>query len=161
MNIKSEFTKFATITGMVLSMLTVPVLAAESSGSHDHGHGVTELRLNNGSKWAIDPPLSLAMGNIRNAMNQEIDAIHADQLAAEKYVALSKKINGEVTYMVENCELEPEADEQLHLIINDLAEGSTMMEDKARAQDGAVRVIGAIENYATYFDDPNFKSMKH
>jgi len=161
MNIKSGFTKFATITGMVLSMATVPALAAESSDSHDHGHGATELRLNNGSKWAIDAPLSLAMGNIRNAMDKEIDAIHSNQLAEEKYAALSKNINSEVAYMVENCELEPEADAQLHLIINDLVEGSTMMENKPSAQDGAVRVIGAIGDYATYFDDPNFKPMKH
>lgn len=161
MNIKSRFTQFATVTGMVLSMITVPALAAESSGGHDHGNGVAELRLDNGSKWAIDAPLSRAMTNIRNAMDKEVDAIHSDKLAEEKYAVLSKNINGEIAYMVENCQLEPEADAQLHLIIHDLAEGSEMMENKTNAQNGAVRVIGAIENYATYFDDPGFKPIAH
>ena len=101
------------------------------------------------------------MTNIRNAVDKEYDAIHSNQLAEEKYAALAKKVTNEVNYMVENCKLEPEADAQLHLIIADLMEGSTAMESKTNAQDGAVKVIGAIENYVTYFNDPDFKPIKH
>lgn len=161
MNIKSRLSSFATITGMVLSLLGATAIAAPANNDHDHGDGVAELRLDSGSKWAIDAPLSRAMTNIRNAVDKEYDAIHSNQLAEEKYAALAKKVTNEVNYMVENCKLEPEADAQLHLIIADLMEGSTAMESKTNAQHGAVKVIGAIENYVTYFDDPDFTPIKH
>jgi len=161
MNIKSRLTSFATITGMVLSLLGATAIAAPANNDHDHGDGLAELKLDSGSKWAIDAPLSRAMTNIRNAMDKEYDAIHSNQLAEEKYAALAKKVTNEVNYMVENCKLEPEADAQLHLIIADLMEGSTAMESKTNAQHGAVKVIGAIEKYTTYFNDPNFKPIEH
>lgn len=161
MNIKSGFSKVTTITGMVLGLLAASAMAAPEKADHDHDDGVTELRLNHGSKWAIDAPLSRAMTNIRNAMDQDIEAIHADQLAEERYVALSDKITAEVAYMVENCNLEPEADAQLHLVIHDLMQGSAAMRDSDGARDGAVKVIGAIDNYVTYFDDPAFQPLKH
>ncbi|PFG11347.1 MULTISPECIES: hypothetical protein [unclassified Marinobacter] len=161
MNIKSRLSNFATITGMVLSLLGATAIAAPANNDHDHGDGVAELRLDNGSKWAIDAPLSRAMTNIRNAVDKDYEAIHSNQLAGEKYAALATKVTNEVAYMVENCNLEPEADAQLHLIIVDLMEGSTAMESKANAQDGAVKVIGAIGKYITYFNDPDFKPIKH
>ena len=94
-------------------------------------------------------------------MLKDIGAIHSGELAEEKYAALAKKINNEVNYMVENCKLEPEADAQLHLIIAELMEGSTAMESKANARDGVVKVMGAIESYVTYFDDPDFSPIEH
>ena len=161
MNIKSRLSNFATITGMVLSLLGSTAIAAPATNDHGHGDGAAELRLDSGSKWAIDAPLSRAMTNIRNAVDKEYDAIHSNQLADEKYAALAKKVTNEVAYMVENCNLEPEADAQLHLIIADLMEGSTAMESKTNAQHGAVKVIGAIGKYVTYFNDPDFKPIKH
>jgi hypothetical protein len=32
---------------------------------------------------------------------------------------------------------------------------------KAKREDGAVKVIGALEKYATYFDDPQFRPIAH
>lgn len=158
MNIKSTLTTFAAVTGIVLSIMTAPALATQAASDHDHGH-TAELKLNNGTKWAVDAPLSRAMNNIRNAMAKETHAIHANELAEEKYLALADGINNDITYMVQNCKLEPEADAQLHLIIADLAEGTTAMKDKTSAQHGAEKVMGAIEKYATYFDDPDFKPL--
>jgi hypothetical protein len=73
-------------------------------------------------------------------------------------------VNGEVGYMVSNCKLEPKADAQLHLVIAGIVEGVEAMEGKARKvkrQDGAVKVLGALEKYAAYFDDPGFKPIGH
>ncbi|MBK1851868.1 hypothetical protein FE845_10995 [Marinobacter sp. 1-4A] len=161
MNIKSRFSKFAIITGMTLSLTAFTTVAAAANNEHEHGHGEMELQLNDGNKWAVDAPLSRAMNNIGSAMHKDLDAIHSGKLENEKYSVLAKKINNEVNYMVENCNLEPEADAQLHLIIAELMEGATVMESKANARDGAVQVMGAIESYTTYFDDPNFEPIKH
>jgi hypothetical protein len=161
MNIKSQLSKFATIAGMVLSLAAANTIAASVNNEHDHGHSSMELRLNNGAKWAVDAPLSRAMNNIGSAMHKDMSAIHSGDLEAGKYAVLAKKINSEVNYMIENCNLEPDADAQLHLIIAELMEGSSAMEDQTSARDGAVKVIGAIESYVTYFEDPNFKPIEH
>ena len=94
-------------------------------------------------------------------MRKDLGAIHSNKLPKEKYAALAKTINSEANYMVQNCNLEPEADAQLHLIIAELMDGSTAMEKQIHARDGAVKVIGAIESYGTYFDDPDFNPIKH
>ena len=161
MTIKSSMFKFAAVTGLALSLGSVPALTMAAEAAHDHGHAVTKLQLNNGSKWGIDAPLSQAMGKISQAVNAEVGAIHSNKLAREKYVALAGEINNQIAYMIENCELEPAADAQLHIIIHDLMDGSAAMEDQASARDGAVKVINALDNYANYFDDPKFQPVVH
>ena len=66
--------------------------------------------------------------------------------------------------MVANCKLEPKADQQLHFIIADLLEGAEQMAGKSAAgkrQGGAVRVVGALEKYGSYFDDAGFVPLEH
>lgn len=160
MTIKAQFSKLTIIAAMLLGVLTMPV-SAVAEDDHDHGHEVTELTLNNGEKWEIDAPLSLAMNKIRDAMNKDLDGIHANNLPQKKYNALAKEINNQIAYMIENCELEPAADAQLHIIIHDLMNGEETMQSEASAQAGAVKVVGAIENYTRYFNDPKLKPLKH
>jgi hypothetical protein len=77
---------------------------------------------------------------------------------------LASKVEAEVANIVSNCKLEPKADAQLHLIVADLLAGSEQMAGKvkkAKREDGAVKVIGALEKYATYFDDPQFRPIAH
>lgn len=160
MTIKAQFSKLTIIAAMLLGVLTMPV-SAVAEDDHDHGQEVTKLTLNNGEKWEIDAPLSLAMRKIRNAMSEQLDGIHANNLPQEKYNALAKEINNQIAYMIENCELEPAADAQLHIIIHDLMNGAETMQSEASAQAGAVKVVGAIENYTRYFNDPKLKPLKH
>lgn len=45
-----------------------------------------------------------------------------------------------------------------------MLEGVEAMEGKVKQvnrQGGAVKVIGALENYGTYFDDPSWKPIRH
>lgn len=161
MTIKSSLFKLAAVTGFALSLGSVPALAMAAEDAHDHGQPVTEMQLNNGSKWGIDAPLSQAMGKISQAVNAEVQSIHADTLPQDKYVALAGEINSQIAYMIENCELEPAADAQLHIIIHDLMDGSASMENNTQPRDGAVKVINALGNYANYFDDPKFQPVVH
>lgn len=122
------------------------------------------LQLDHGKKWAIDAPLAQAMANIRNDLAARLEDIHADRLPAAGYQALAKRVNGEVAYMVEHCRLSPEADAQLHLVVADLLEGASAMENADghhQPRAGAVTVIGALDHYARYFDDPGFTPIAH
>lgn len=139
-------------------------LAADDAVTDDHNHGDApfELQLDNGDKWAIDPPLRKAMGEISNAMRTSLEAIHQDRLPAKEYAALASQVNEGVAYMVANCELPPDADAQLHMVIAQLMAGSKKMASGSDVRrDGAVQVLGALDAYAHYFDDAEFVPVTH
>lgn len=147
--------------------VTTPAFAANNA-AHDHGNAhdaaPTMLELNAGKKWETDAALRQAMGNIRQAMANSLHAIHENRLSAKGYNALAGKVEGAVSDMVANCKLGTRADEQLHVIIADLLAGAEQMAGKvksAKRMDGAVKVIGALDNYGKYFDDTGFKPIAH
>jgi hypothetical protein len=145
----------------VLSLAAVPAFAANDA--HDHGHGAASatLQLNAGKKWETDAPLRKAMGEIRQSMAASLHAIHENKLSAKAYGGLAKKVEGAVGDMVTNCKLGTQADEQLHIIIAELLAGAEQMAGKAKRMDGAVKVIGALDNYGKYFDDRGFQPIAH
>lgn len=138
-------------------------LAADAH-KHDHDAAPARLELNNGKKWTTDEPLRQGMHNIRKLMDASLHDIHEGKLSAAKYGALAKKVNAEVGGIVANCKLEPKADAQLHLVIADIGEGVEAMEGKAKKvkrSAGAIKVLGALEKYGTYFDHPGWQPIKH
>lgn len=165
MSTKLQFPNHLSVIALCLGLVATPAFATEPAGhGHDHAAAPAKLSLDAGKKWAPDEPLRKAIANIRKSMDASLRAIHEGKLSAAKYGALAKKINGEVGYMISNCKLEPKADAQLHLIIADMLEGIEAMEGKVKKvtrQDGAIKVLGALENYGTYFDDPIWKPIKH
>ena len=146
--------------------MTAPAFAVEA-GHHHHEQAAAPATLSLDAadkKWTTDAPLRKAMTNIRNAMAKSLHAIHEDKLAAAGYARLARKINGEVAYMVSNCKLEAQADAHLHLVIADLLAAAAAMEGKAKEmtrRDGAIKVVGALDSYGKYFDDPDWKPIEH
>lgn len=155
------------VTAALCLLMTATPFAANAEAhnhSHEHGAAAATLQLNAGQKWVTDAALRQAMGNIRQAMAGSLHAIHENRLSRNGYTGLAKKVENEVGNIVANCKLEPKADQQLHLIVAELLEGAGEMAGKVKTrkrQDGAVRVIGALEKYGQYFADPGFKSIEH
>ena len=161
---KYSFMQAATGLGLALalSLTTLPAMAEEE---HDHGdvHSA-ELQLNAGQKWQTDAPLRQAMRGIGEAVNTSLDAIHNNKLDAAGYTALAGEVNQQVAYMVENCQLEPAADAQLHIVIARLMDSAQVMEKNSDLQEkrnGAVQLVGALDSYAQYFEDANFVKPVH
>ena len=104
------------------------------------------------------------MESIRQTMAASLHDIHENRVSAAAYGKLAHRVEGEVGQIVANCKLEPKADAQLHLIVAELLDGAGQMAGKpkqAKRMNGAVKVIGALEKYSTYFDDPGFKPIPH
>lgn len=149
--------------GLALSAAGFAAPAHKHDSHADHA-APTTLQLNGGGKWATDEPLRKSMENIRKSVEASLHQIHENRLTPAAYGALARKVESEVGNIVSNCKLEPKADAQLHLIVADLLAGSEQMAGKikkAKRQDGAIKIIGALGNYATYFDDPKFKPIAH
>jgi hypothetical protein len=153
------------VLGALCLLITGPSIAADSAAhSHEHGTAAATLQLNAGQKWETDGTLRQAMGNIHQAMSASLQQIHENRLPKKGYDALAKTVQDEVGSIIANCKLEPKADAQLHLIVAELLEGADQMAGKTakvKRQSGAVRVIGALENYGSYFDDAGFRPITH
>lgn len=158
--------KHPILTALALFSLAAAAPAFAANNVHDHGHeqhGAT-LQLNAGKKWETDAALRKAMGDIRQSMASSLHAIHENRLPAKDYAKLAQQVEGAVGTIVANCKLAPEADAQLHIVIAELLAGAEQMAGKAksaRRKDGAIKVIGALDNYGKYFDDPGFQPIAH
>ena len=156
-------TRVLTLAAILASSLgSIGSSLAASDHQHAHGEATQTLQLNAGKRWATDAALRQAMGTINDGMREALPAIHENRLPTERYSELAELVRQQVAYMVENCQLSAAADAQLHLIIAQLLAGADAMSDTASDQrDGAVRVVGALGNYASHFADDNLKPLQH
>ena len=157
----------ATLYAAVLFGLSAGVVSAQdhshSHGEHAHGEGTSaQLTPDHGKKWATDDSLRQGMSRIRDALNAELPAVHSGKATAEQYQALAQKVNDQLAFMVKNCRLEPKADAVLHLILADIIAGADILQAQqgGEAHQGAVKIVHALENYASYFDHPGWQGLK-
>lgn len=150
------------------TLLAASLLAAGTSFAgevnHDHHSAAPTagLHLNHGQKWETDAALRKAMSGLRQSTAKNLTAIHENRVSAQQYAALAQTVNGAVSSIVAQCKLPPAADEQLHLIVAELLAGAEQMAGKnpsGSAQQGAIKVINALDNYGQYFNDPGFKPL--
>ncbi len=151
------------LTGGLLAVgLTIGAAAgalATETHSHD-GAGIrTELVLDNGAKWATDEPLRLGMTDMRNDMAAALPQIHHGDFDPAQYAELAAKVDGHIEYLVENCKLSPEADEQLHVVLVDIMDGAEAMKGATDQKHGAVKIIQALSIYPEYFDHPGWQPL--
>ncbi len=136
---------------------------AYAAGEHSHGHAdaAHALKLNAGSKWASDAPLRASMTKIRDAVDAKLPAVHRGKLATAQYDALGGEIEVQVANIVQNCKLDPQADEVLHAILAELLEGNEKLRGrsaKAERSAGVAQVVRSLEQYARYFEHPGFEA---
>lgn len=160
MNTHTLASATATLVGALL--LNVNALSAEPA-THQHAAGAHELTLDAGKKWATDQPLRKGMGEIRKVVGADKKAIHAGKETDAGYEALAGKVEGQVSYIVQNCKLKPEADAQLHLLIGEMMQGVNIMRGKdpqSRRELGAEKIVTALNTYPKYFDHPVWKPLR-
>lgn len=149
---------------LLLALALSSPLAALAADTHDHGKpGPHKLTLNAGKKWGTDEALRKAMSAIHASASQALPAAHSGRATAADYGAFGKEVTAQVTYMVENCKLDPQADAQLHLIVADLMAGVEAAEgkhgEKKRAA-GVVKVAQAANAYGKHFDHAGWQALK-
>lgn len=138
--IKSKSLRRTALAAVLTLAFGAPAFAAGDVHSHDPAAGEAKLVLNQGKKWETDAPLRQGMENIRSAVAKGM-----------KSDALAKQVEAEVAGIVQNCKLEPAADEQLHIVIADLLAA-------AEAKD-AGRVKQALNAYGEHFDHAGWKRL--
>ncbi len=130
---------------------------------HDSHAAPKGLVLNNGKKWNTDEPLRRGMGNIRALVERHHHATHGGKPVAAAYDKLAKGIQAETTYIFQNCKLDKQADEVLHVVLTEVLGGAAAIEGKqkgASRDQGVTRVVGALNDYGRTFNHPGWKPVK-
>lgn len=152
-------------TTVFLSTASHAVLAEDHNHDHSHSHAAApaKLALNNGQKWATDDSLRQGMSRIRDALATDLQSIHSGKATEKQYRALAKKIDEQITAMVNNCKLDPKADAMLHIILGEIIAGADAMREKngSEASKGAEKIARALEDYGSYFNHPAWHGVMH
>lgn len=149
---------------MLAVALSSPLAALAATDAHDHSKSAPhKLELNAGKKWGTDDALRQAMSTIHQTVSQTLPTAHSGKAKVADYEAFGKDVTAQITYIVENCKLDPKADEQLHIIVADMMSGVEAAEgkegEKKRAA-GVVKVAQAANAYGKHFDHAGWKAIK-
>ena len=142
-----------------LAINTAAGALAADTHSHDGSGAGAELVLDNGVKWETDDALRRGMTDMRNDMAAALPRIHGGEFAPAEYAELADKVDDRIAYLVANCKLSPEADEQLHIVLVEIMDGSAAMRSDADQRHGAIKIIQALDVYPAYFDHPGWQPV--
>ena len=143
--------------------LSTSCLAYENAHHHHapQHNPLTQLTLNDGKKWSIDDSLHLGMTQIKNEIENNIDAIHHNTFTLTEYEKVAKSINGHLQYIFKHCALPKAADEQLHHLLFAIMQASEQMKNKQQPRQAAIAIIKALEHYPMFFADKNWQALNH
>ena len=117
------------------------------------------MALNHGQRWETDEPLRLGMQRIRDAVALPLNEGNASKLSPVQTKGLAHTVQETVTYLMKNCQLVPEADANLHVIINDLLTGASLLTTEGQSDEGLARLHHALSEYPRYFNHPNWTPL--
>lgn len=149
---------------VVCTCVSIPAQAF-AQHAHEHASGaaaVGNMKFDAGRKWSTDAPLRSGMAGIRTAFEADHGAIHDGRETDAQYETLAARIESQVESIVANCKLPAAADENLHYVVADLAQGVNLMRGKdpeRTRHDGAALVHGALLAYGKYFNDPGWTAI--
>lgn len=153
-------------TRILLALCLAAGLSGHALAASQHSHeGATghalEMKLNNGRKWQTDAPLRQGMSEIRAVVSASLERIHKGRFTPADYATLGDRIQAQIDYVTANCKLSEDADLQLHVSLTQIIEGAAAMKEKTGQEQGAVRVVRALDAYGKYFDHPGWKPLGH
>ena len=154
------------VLALVVSCWGLQVNAQPDAHDHDvsdahEEHGGTALSLNNGQQWETDAALRHGMLEIRAAVTMLTPAFESGQLNQTQAHQLSEAVQGSVNTMIEQCELAPEADANLHSILAELLKGSAALEAAPLSSSGLPVLQDALESYGHYFNHVGWQGDEH
>ena len=144
---------------LALSLAIAPALAQDAHHDHAAGHDAidTAALATPAQRWTTDAPLREGMREIDEAVAALGHHEHG-HMKPDQAMLLAGRVNDAIGGIVANCELEPEADAVLHVVLAKL--GQAVVELKQDPSDHAP--IGAMHqalaDYARLFDDPGFQA---
>ena len=140
--------------GLLVIAAAPPTWAAEPPA---HQHASAEgLTLNEGKKWATDEALRQGMAKMRSAVGFAVSEMHRAAFPEQAYAALADRLQEQVDFVVGNCKLPEAADEQLHIVLEQILEGINALRSPSEHLRGAMMVAEALDSYGRFFEHPGW-----
>ena len=136
---------------LLLTLIFVPVTFA---AEHEHHHDATALVLNEGERWGTDESLRVAMERLHSVV------IHAKNGHVPPEM-LAERIGEEMQYMVEHCQLPPDADAELHKLLVMLGDAREKLLAEATQEAGLEKTQHVLELYGKYFAHEGWNAQSH
>ena len=112
-----------------------------------------------GSRWATDEPLRAGMSRFRSSVTPVLADQARGTLQVKNVEALQRTLNTEFATMAAKCELAPDADAALHVIIIRLMEAAAHLAEDPGDASAAALLRKAINHYGATFDHPGWAPM--
>jgi hypothetical protein len=154
------FTSKLLMSGLMAFGLALAPVGALAAEPHAHAASV-EMRLDNGKKWPTDEVLRRGMEEIRSAMADALTPIHHHEYSVGAYEALAARVQAKVDDVVANCQLPEEADQQLHIVLEQVLDGIAAMKAETGRAQGAVKLVQALDLYGAYFEHAGWQPLAH
>ena len=134
------------------------VLAADAH-AHDHAKSEQRLVLNEGKKWSTDEPMRRGMESIREQIASMRESAGLAPMHPEYFAALGDSIKREVGEILVTCQLQPNADRNFHVIVNQLVVAADTLEGKSGADraSGMEHAERVLSQYGRFFDHPGWQ----
>lgn len=153
-----------TIQAGLLALVMATSSAAAIAGSPASGHEAhhlppSGLMLNGEARWGTDSALRSGMNGIREAVVSTLHGAGERPMTAQEASALAGTIQNQVSYVIANCKLAPQADAVLHVLLGQLLEGAAALKQNPADAAALQTIIEALKNYPVYFDHPDWKPV--
>jgi len=133
--------------------------AAAEPEHHAHAaHGVPPEPVG-GQRWATDAPLREAMLRVRDSVAARTDAFHQGTLSAAEANALASVVEAEVQFMIVNCELEPQPDAALHVLIGRMLGAAGALRSDPESAEGLPQLVAVLHDYGVTFDHSGWEPV--
>jgi len=143
---------------LALALGTPGIVAAQTHAHDGSGEAAIEITLNNGAKWQGDQNMITGMTAIHGTMTANLDAIHAGTLSADASKKVAADIQKQLDFMIENCVLEPNVDEQFHVVLGEVMNGVSALEE-GEVETGTVTIVQALNAYGEHFEHPSWQAF--
>ena len=150
----------AGLLALVMSASSATAIAGSPALGHEgHQFPPSGLMMNGEARWSTDTALRSGMNGIREAVVRTLHGAGERPMTAEEATALTDTIQNQISYMIANCKLAPQADAVLHVLLGQLLEGAAALKQNAADAAALHTIIGALKNYPVYFDHPDWKPV--
>src|SRR5690606_16155275 len=144
---------------LALSLAIAPALAQDAHHDHATGHdAVATMELATPAQpWATDAPLREGMREINDAV-AALGHYEHGHMGPDQAVLLAGQVTDAIGGIVANCELEPEADAVLHVVLATLGQAATELKQDPTGHAPIATMRQALADYARLFDDSGFEA---
>jgi hypothetical protein len=126
-----------------------------------HAHEVHDAvpQLAEGQRWETDAPLREAMLRTRDGVSARIAAFHNGTFLAAEANALAAAVDANVQFMIANCQLAPEPDAALHLLIGRMLAAAGALRIDPESAEGLPQLVAVLHDYGATFDHSGWEPV--